>query len=75
MKKKIAGNNRITSAPTRPQDIGGLLASLREVIQTALFNEAVHRTGLSECCLHDVGEFGFGLHGCIPCIFAFIMVQ
>jgi predicted nuclease of restriction endonuclease-like (RecB) superfamily len=35
MKKRIEVNNQIPSAPTRPHDIGGLLASLREVIQTA----------------------------------------
>jgi predicted nuclease of restriction endonuclease-like (RecB) superfamily len=35
LKKRIAANNQITSAPTRSHDIGGLLVSLREVIQTA----------------------------------------
>ena len=35
MKKKIAVNNPAPSVPTQPHDIGGLLASLRDVIQTA----------------------------------------
>jgi predicted nuclease of restriction endonuclease-like (RecB) superfamily len=35
MTKSITGNNPAPSAPTQPHDIGGLLASLREVIQIA----------------------------------------
>jgi hypothetical protein len=54
--------------------VGTHRRNARKVIQAALFNKAMHRRGLFKCCLHDVGEFGFGFHGCISRIFSSIMV-